>query len=100
MIYRFEDCELNTDVYTFSHAGKPLRLEPKVFDLLVYLIENRDRVVSKDELLERLWPNYNVSEATLSSSIMTARRAVGDSGSQQRVIKTLRRGALGDSYTP
>lgn len=90
MIYRFEDCELNTDIYTFSNAGESQRLEPKVFDLLIYLIEHRDRVVSKDELLEQLWPDANVSEATLNSSIMTARRAVGDSGSQQRVIKTLR----------
>lgn len=54
MIYRFEDCELNTDIYTFSNAGESQRLEPKVFDLLIYLIEHRDRVVSKDELLEQL----------------------------------------------
>lgn len=91
MIYRFEDCELNTDVYTFSRAGEAQRLEPKVFDLLTYLIQHRDRVIHKDELLAELWPGHFVSEATLNSSIMTARRAVGDNGREQTIIKTLRR---------
>ncbi len=90
MIYRFEACELNTDVYTFSHAGKVRQLEPKVFDLLVYLIQHRDRVVPKEELLKQLWSGHFVSEATLNSSIMTTRRMVGDNGREQTVIKTLR----------
>jgi DNA-binding response OmpR family regulator len=51
MIYVFGDCELDTYLYEFRQAGEPLKLEPKVFDVLVYLIESRERVVTKDELL-------------------------------------------------
>src|SRR5262249_28097709 len=64
---------------------------PQVFDLLVYLIENRDRVVSKDDLIEGVWKGRIVSDSTLTTRINAVRRAVGDSGEHQRLIRTLPR---------
>lgn len=64
-------------------------VEPQVFDLLVYLIRNRDRVVSKDDLIAAIWHGRIVSESALTNRINGARTAVGDSGGEQRLIKTL-----------
>lgn len=89
MLYVFEDYELDTQLYELRHAGKPLKIEPQVFNVLTYLIEYHDRTVTKQELLENLWPEQFISEAVLSYCIMTARKAVGDNGRTQRVIKTL-----------
>lgn len=91
MIYVFGDCELDTHLYEFRKAREPLKLEPKVFDVLVYLIACRERVVTKDELLTQLWPGQYISEATLNHAVMAARKATGDTGRLQRVIRTLRR---------
>ena len=66
-------------------------VEPQVFDLLVYLIANRDRVVTKDELLQNIWKSRSVSESALTTRINAVRRAVGDSGDSQRLIRTLPR---------
>jgi pimeloyl-ACP methyl ester carboxylesterase/DNA-binding winged helix-turn-helix (wHTH) protein len=68
-----------------------VELEPQVFDLLVYLIENRDRVVSKDDLIASVWHGRIVSESTLTSRITAARKAIGDSGEQQALIRTMAR---------
>ena len=69
--------------------GEELReMEPQVFSLLVFLIENRDRVVSKDEMIEAVWDGRIVSDATLNARINGARRAVGDNGKEQAVIRT------------
>ena len=89
MIYRFGDYELDTHLFELRCNGTPLPLEPKVFDLLTYLIRYRERVVTKQELLVELWPHQFVSDAALSYCVMAARKAVGDSGRRQRVIKTL-----------
>jgi class 3 adenylate cyclase/DNA-binding winged helix-turn-helix (wHTH) protein/tetratricopeptide (TPR) repeat protein len=91
MRYVFGDYEVDTQRYELRHAGTPRALEPQVFSVLVYLVQHRDRMVPKDELLAQLWPQQYVSEAVLSQYLMLVRRAVGDSGSQQRVIKTVRR---------
>ena len=69
-------------------------LEPQVFDLLVYLLKNRDRVVSKDDLIEGVWGGRIVSESTLTSRINAVRKAVGDSGEEQRLIRTIARKGL------
>jgi len=69
----------------------PVSLEPQVFDLVVHLMENRDRVVSKEELIEKIWHGRHVAESTLTSRINAARRAVGDSGSEQALIRTIAR---------
>jgi DNA-binding winged helix-turn-helix (wHTH) protein len=72
-------------------AGAEVPIEPQVFDLLRYLIENRNRVVTRDELISSVWNGRIVSETTISARINAARRAVGDGGSNQSVIKTLPR---------
>jgi DNA-binding winged helix-turn-helix (wHTH) protein/class 3 adenylate cyclase len=90
MIYGFGDYELDTQLFELRCAGTPLKLEPKVFDLLAHLIRHHDRVVTKQELFAHLWPERFISAAVLDYCIMAARKAVGDSGRRQRVIKTVR----------
>lgn len=89
MIFEFGDRELDTERYELRHAGAAVHLEPQVFDLLVVLAANRDRVVSKAELLDTVWGDRFVSESTLTSRVRTARRAVDDDGTEQRVIRTV-----------
>ena len=71
-----------------------MHVEPQVFDLLLYLVRNRDRVISKDEMLEAVWGGRTVSESTLSTRINATRRAIGDSGEQQVLIRTVPRRGL------
>ena len=66
-----------------------VHVEPQVFDLLVYLVQNRDRVVSKDDLIASVWGGRIVSESTLTSRINAARTAVGDNGREQQLIRTI-----------
>ena len=66
-------------------------VEPQVFDLLLYLLENRHRVVSKDDLIEHVWEGRIVSESTLTSRINAVRNAVGDTGKDQRLVRTIAR---------
>src|SRR5262245_506733 len=89
MIYAFEAYELDLQCYELRYAGKPIKLEPQVFNVLAYLIQHRDRVVTKEELLEELWPGRFVSETALTSRLTSARRAIGDRGREQRLIQTL-----------
>jgi len=70
--------------------GAPVPVEPKVFDLLVYLIRHRDRVLSRDELLREVWDGREVSDATLGNHVMSARRVLGDDGDRQATIQTVR----------
>jgi class 3 adenylate cyclase/DNA-binding winged helix-turn-helix (wHTH) protein len=90
MIYRFVDCVLDTQLYTLDRAGQSTRLAPKVFEVLCYLIEHRDRVVSKQELCDQVWEGFAISDATLESCLRAVRITVGDSGQAQRVIQTQR----------
>jgi DNA-binding winged helix-turn-helix (wHTH) protein/predicted ATPase len=89
MIYAFEEYELDVPRYELRYAGKLVKLEPQVFNVLAYLIDHRDRVVTKDELLEQLWPGRFVSETTLTSRLKSVRRAIGDRGRAQRLIQTV-----------
>ena len=91
MSYRFGDYVLDPQNYELSKNGAAVALEPQVFSLILLLIENRERVVTKDELIDKVWNGRIVSEATLSSRISAARRAVGDSGATQSVIHTIPR---------
>ena len=91
MQFRFADHVLDVARRELRRSGKSIALEPQVFDLLVHLIHNRDRVVTKDDLLHSVWGGRIVSESTLSSRINAARKAVGDSGEVQRLIRTLPR---------
>ena len=88
MQFRFGDHVLDVARRELRRGGEPITLEPQVFDLLVHLIRNRDRVVTKDDLLASVWGGRIVSESTLTSRINAARKAVGDSGEAQRLIRT------------
>jgi predicted ATPase/DNA-binding winged helix-turn-helix (wHTH) protein len=88
MRFAFEDFEFDTSRLELRRAGSVCHLEPQVFDLLHYLLEHHDRVVTKNELLDAIWPGRFVSDSALSSRIKAARQAIGDSGSSQRLIKT------------
>jgi len=89
MRYVFGDYEVDTQRDELRHGGILCPLESQVFQVLVYLVQHRDRVVSKAELLEYLWPQQYRSETTLSQCLMLVRKAVGDSGRRQRVITTV-----------
>ena len=89
MIFQFDQITLDTAQYRLCAAGEPVAVEPQVFDLLSYLIENRQRVVSRDELLEKLWKGKVVTDAALGVCLKDARRAVGDTGGRQSIIKTI-----------
>jgi DNA-binding winged helix-turn-helix (wHTH) protein len=90
MVYTFNGCELNTELHTLRRADCTMQLSPKVFHVLLYLLEHRHRVVSKQELCEHVWSDQVVNDATLESTIRSARRAAGDSGRAQRIIQTQR----------
>ena len=94
MPYVFGDYTLDTQRYELRRGGARLPLRPKVFQVLVYLIEQRHRVVTRDEVLAQVWPNQCVGDETLTSCVKAARRAVGDSGRMQRVIQTVHRRGL------
>ncbi|MFP3900357.1 MAG: alpha/beta fold hydrolase [Acidimicrobiia bacterium] len=89
MIWRFGDREIDSGQFEVRSAGVPVPVEPQVLDVLVYLAERCDRVVTKEELLDEVWGDRFVSESTLTSRIKDARRAVGDDGRTQRVIRTV-----------
>src|SRR3990170_2417438 len=88
LIYTFGEYELDTRLHELRSAGTPLHVEPQVFAVLAYLFGARDRVVRKEELLDRVWGHRYVAPATLNSRIKAARHAVGDDGTAQRVIHT------------
>ena len=89
MIWAFDDCELDTERFQLRRRGSAVKLEPKVFDVLAFLIAQRARVVSKLELLETLWPGEALSESVLPRAIAAARRAVGDTRARAQVIETV-----------
>src|SRR5215469_9614612 len=91
LLYLFEDYELDTDRRELYRATSLVPVEPRVFDLLRYVIQNRERVVSKDDLVAAIWNGRIVSESAITTCINAARTAIGDSGETQRLIKTLPR---------
>ena len=91
MQFGFGDCVLDADRRELTRGGEPIAIGPQVFDLLVYLVRNRERVVSKDDLLDVVWSGRIVSESTLTSHINAVRKAIGDSGEEQRLIRTVAR---------
>ena len=91
MRFQFEDQLLDIGRRELTRAGDPVALEPQVFDLLVYVIRNRERVVSKDDLIEAVWGGRIVSDSTLTTRINAMRKALGDSGEEQRLIRTVAR---------
>jgi TolB-like protein len=91
MIFNFGDCRLDVERRELRHRGAALHVEPQVFDLLVYLLNNRDRVVTKDDLIGSVWGDRIISDSTLTSRINAARRAIGDTGKSQKLIRTIAR---------
>jgi TolB-like protein/Flp pilus assembly protein TadD len=91
VIYQFAGCTLDTARRELRRGDNLVAIEPQVFDVLTFLIEARDRVVSRDDLLETVWHGRIVSEATLGSRLNSARTAIGDNGAEQRLIRTLPR---------
>ncbi|MFJ7178182.1 alpha/beta fold hydrolase [Streptomyces massasporeus] len=89
--YRFGEFELDMARHQLRRAGEPVHVEPRALDLLCHLVEHRDRVVPKGELLDEVWGDRFVSEAALTTALRTARLAVGDTGSRQQLIRTVHR---------
>ena len=106
MQFFFGDYSLDVDRRELRSSSALIAMEPQVFDLLVYLVQNRDRVVSKDDLIAAVWHGRIVSESTLTSRINAVRKAVGDTGEQQALIRTIARkgfrfvGAISDQLEP
>ncbi len=94
MRFQFSDYAIDANRRELSRAGEAVHVEPQVFDLILHLVRNHDRVVSKDELIAKVWDGRVVSESTLTTRINAARRALGDSGEQQQFIKTIPRRGL------
>jgi DNA-binding winged helix-turn-helix (wHTH) protein len=90
--YHFENYVLDTDKRELRRGGgDPVSIAPQVFDVLEYLILNRERVVSKDDLIDAIWKGRIVSDTAVTTRLNAARTAIGDSGEEQRLIKTLPR---------
>jgi pimeloyl-ACP methyl ester carboxylesterase len=94
MLFLFENFELDTVRRELRRGTESIAVEPQVFDLIVYLIQNRDRVVSRDDLVASVWSGRIVSDSTIGTRINAARQALGDSGDAQRLIKTIHRKGL------
>lgn len=88
-VYQFSDCVLDADRRELRVAGDVVTMQPKAFELLLYLVRNRHRAVDKDELQDALWPRSIVTETALTRCVMKARRAVDDDADRQAVIKTV-----------
>jgi len=89
VIYAFGEYRIDTALFQVTRGDSPLSVEPQVLELLIVLIENRDHVVTRDELIENVWKGRVVSDTTLSSRIKTARQLIGDDGTRQQFIKTV-----------
>jgi TolB-like protein/Tfp pilus assembly protein PilF len=94
VLFLFTNHTLDTDRRELRRDARPIAVEPQVFDLLVYLVQNCDRVVSKDDLIASVWGGRVVSDSTVTSRINAARKAVGDSGVEQKLIRTVPRKGL------
>src|SRR5215472_10677432 len=94
MQFHFADYVLDTDRRELRLRSELVAVEPQVYDLLLYLVENRDRVVTKDDLVASVWGGRVTSEAALTSRIYAVRKAIGDSGQHQKLIRTIPRKGL------
>jgi DNA-binding winged helix-turn-helix (wHTH) protein/pimeloyl-ACP methyl ester carboxylesterase len=91
MTFVFADCEVDCERHELRRQGRLVHVEPQVFDVLVHLVTHRDRVVSKDELIRTVWEERFVSDDAITSRVGAARRAIGDTGGEQRLIRTVTR---------
>src|SRR5215468_6212309 len=88
-IYEFEDFRLDAIERTLSRRGSEIPLTPKVFDTLLYMVRNPKRVLSKDELLQEIWPDAFVEEVNLAVNVSTLRRVLGENPQDRRFIATV-----------
>ena len=103
MQFTFDNQTLDIERRELLRDGAPIPVQPQVFDLLVYLVQNRDRVVSKEDLIGLVWGGRTVSDSTFNSRVNAARTAIGDSGKDQKLIRTISRKGLrfvGDVQEP
>ena len=84
----FGDCTLDDGCSVLRRAGVPVQVEPKVFEVLPYLIRHRDRFVSRDELITQLWPHPVITDTAVNRCVAEARKALGDDGTRQQIIRT------------
>lgn len=89
MLYRFDDVVVNAATYQAMKGGRGLSLQPKMFELLCHLIEHRDRVVTRDELLQTFWPNEHVGDAVVTWTVSHIRKQLGQGGGSRRPIETV-----------
>ena len=94
MLYFFEDFVLDPARRELRRGNELIAAQPQVFDLLVYLVTNRDRVVNKDDILHAVWGGRTVSESALTTRINATRTVISDDGDQQRLIRTIPRKGL------
>ena len=87
MQFTFGGYVLDPERRELTHRAKVVPIGPQVFDLLLHLVRNRDRVVSKDDLLQAVWSGRIVSESTITSHINAVRKAIGDTGEEQRLVR-------------
>jgi len=87
--FRFAGCTLDTSARSLARDGRPQRLTPKSFELLALLVEHRPRALSKEELLERVWPGVFVSDASLAKVVSKLRQAIGDDDDASPIIRTV-----------
>jgi len=90
MRYAFDNIVVDTEQYKIQIKGITVAVEPKVFDLIIYLVKNQERLISRDELFTEVWNGREVSDTSLTNHIKSARKVLGDSAEEQRVIKTIR----------
>ena len=89
MIYEFAGYELDTTTVELRQDGQDIAVQPQVFDLLFLLVENHGRMVTRDEIVEKIWHGRAISETAISSRVKTLRQALGDDGAEQRIIRTV-----------
>src|ERR1700733_7782847 len=89
MVYRFDQFEVDDREFRLTEDGAPVQLEPKVLRLLVYLIENRNRLVRKQELLDKVWPDAMVTENALTRAIVLLRKALNENAQVPRYLETI-----------
>ena len=90
MLYRFDQFELDTKQFSLRTGGSDIHIEPLVFDLLCFFVENAGKVLSRDAIIERVWKGRFVSDAAVSSCVKAVRKALGDDGENQNFIRTVR----------
>jgi DNA-binding winged helix-turn-helix (wHTH) protein len=88
-VYQFADVTVDLDRFELQRAGVPQHVEPQVLEVLAYLIRHRDRLVTKQELMDQVWHDRFISDSAITSRIKAARRVTGDDGERQKVIHTV-----------